>query len=181
MNDIERYKSKVLYRSIVGRETAKELWKGVLDTICGEDSFGNRPCDNGSTCDRCSQRVYEDVYIDKLKTQAKEQQGVSTNLQGYLSTKLDSKDSMYAIYSINNEIDVAYFTKELLEGKTVYKMAKCKTVKSDKRKVTEGFNYADNSEYDLQVSDSIIIPEYVTSICEIREGKFKRFLRYTNK
>ena len=104
MNDIERYKSKVLYRSIVGRETAKELWKGVLDTICGEDSFGNRPCDNGSTCDRCSQRVYEDVYIDKLKTQAKEQQGVSTNLQGYLSTKLDSKDSMYAIYSINNDI-----------------------------------------------------------------------------
>lgn len=35
-------------------ELSRKVWIKHLNTICQEDSIGNRPCDNGCPCDRCS-------------------------------------------------------------------------------------------------------------------------------
>ena len=47
-----------------------EIWCECLDEVmkCHEDSLGNRPCDNGASCDAClHNRELDGLFKAKLK------------------------------------------------------------------------------------------------------------------
>lgn len=46
----------------------QKIYNEVLASTCGcyEDAVGNRPCDNGAVCDKCSMSWVQDAYKSKL-------------------------------------------------------------------------------------------------------------------
>ena len=53
-------------------KTASNLWDEVLREYCHcyPDAEGNRPCDNGCLCDRCSADDVQAIYNAKLEAVA---------------------------------------------------------------------------------------------------------------
>lgn len=52
--------------------TNKQLikaWDEFLNTECGcyADEYGNRPCDNGALCDRCSDEKFYEKFREKIE------------------------------------------------------------------------------------------------------------------
>lgn len=45
-----------------------DVWEKVLEEYCHcyQDSYGNRPCDNGEICDRCMSSDIQDIYENAL-------------------------------------------------------------------------------------------------------------------
>ena len=55
-------KSETFLRQLAWEET-------LAETVgCYADEVGNRPCDNGCMCDKCSADWVHEVYINKLET-----------------------------------------------------------------------------------------------------------------
>ena len=48
---------------------AMEVWNDVLEKTCGcyADEVGNRPCDNGAYCDKCSADWVQEIYKTELE------------------------------------------------------------------------------------------------------------------
>lgn len=45
------------------------IWNKILNEMCNcyEDDVGNRPCDNGTYCDRCMCKDVQEVYKRELE------------------------------------------------------------------------------------------------------------------
>ena len=58
-NDSLEEKAKEVYH--------KQIWLSLLNLVCEEDCYGNRPCDYGICCERCNTWGMNHVFAKKLK------------------------------------------------------------------------------------------------------------------
>lgn len=62
----------IISESEVRTMTNKKLintWEEFLKIECGcyTDEYGNRPCDNGALCDRCSDEQFYEKFREKIE------------------------------------------------------------------------------------------------------------------
>lgn len=79
VKDYKEFTEEERYRS-------QKTWEEVLDTFCGADSEGCRPCDYGCPCDRCQY----DIDLNRKYAETLISRGIplsTREAESYLKTK----------------------------------------------------------------------------------------------